>query len=412
MSTLRNQFKATPTTNMKKVKEEEDSKIQTGTRRTDRIEIKDGLNKIRLFPKHTGEENFYHILAQHWLTISDDGGEDVRRTVLNAKIHAGWSNDPIDAYITYVKENLSSTDAEDAAKIKKLVDGYNGGLVMQTAWVAYAKKVQKDSANPIEMFEFKKTVRDGINDESIIEDEDESISTDPFTDPDDGKCLLLTYNSKAKKAADYYKVQISKTPTALSDEELEKFAKMTPLSQLPMFEYTEEMFELALQGIEHFDTEQEIDLFDTEGFQSIIEELRENFNQKTTTKKKPAATPSKPSKKIEEEVEEEEEIEEEVEETTDSEDQFSEMDRTELKKFIAKEKLGISVKTSMSDEDIREEIRAQYSEEEEEVEEEEEIEEEVEETPKKSTSKPATGTPAKKSLEDIKAELRAKSAKK
>jgi hypothetical protein len=280
---LRNQFKATPVSDLKKVVKDEDSKISSGSRKTDFLEIKDGLNKFRLFPKHPSEESFYHMRAVHWMTVEDDKGEDRRTTIPNARIHAKWAKDPIEEYIKYVKENLSSTDADDADKIKKMVD-WQGGMTLQTSWVCYAKKMVKDGADEFGVLEFKKTVRDGINDESIIEDEDESISVDPFTDPDDGKPLLITYNSKAKKAADYYKVQVSKSASALSDEELEKFSKATPLSELPMMQYTQETFELALNGIQHFDAEYEIDLFDTDEFQAIIEELRENLN----SDKKPA----------------------------------------------------------------------------------------------------------------------------
>lgn len=399
----RNAFKATSTSSMKVVKEKEDALIPKAGGRTDRIELEDGLNKMRIFPAHPGEENFYHILSQHWITITDDKGEEQRRTVINAKVHAGWSNDIFDAYIQYVRENLSSTDAEDSAKIKKLTDSYNGGLVMQTSWLCYAKQIKKNSADVFGLYEFKKTVRDSINDESIIEDEDESISVDPFTDPDDGKLLLVTYNSKAKKAADYYKVQIGKNASPLSDDELEKFSKLTPLSQLDFLHYTPEMFEMALEGIEFFDAEQEINLFDSDDFQSIIEELRENFNTPKETKKA-ASKPTVKKNQKEEELDEEEEEVEEVEEVEEEEDgdKFSSMDRTELKKYIASQSLDIKVLKSMEDEDIRNAIRAIV---EEEVEEVEEVEEEEDEIPAKEEPK------KKKSLEDIKAELRAKSKK-
>jgi hypothetical protein len=400
---LRDQFKATPVSDLKKVVKEEDSKISSGGKKTDFLEIKDGLNKFRLFPKHQTEESFYHIRGVHWMTVEDDKGEDRRTTVLNSRLHGGFSKDIIEEYMRFVKESLGSGDSEDTEKIKKMVS-WQDGITLQTSWICYANKMSKDKGNEFGVLEFKKTVRDGINDESIIEDEDEAITVDPFTDPDDGKPLLITYNSKAKKAADYYKVQVSKSAVMLTDDELEKFSKTTPLSELPMLKYSPEMFELALNGIQHFDSENEVDLFDTDEFQGIIEDLRENFNKTDKPKKSSKSTPeptSKSSNKVEKKavvVEEDEEEEDEDDETEG--DEFSSMDRNTLKKHILKNKLDLKLKTSMSDEDIRNLIR-EYS-----VEDEaEDEEEEDEDTPPPSDKKKP------KTLEEIKAELRKKQSK-
>ena len=400
---LRDQFKATQVSDLKKVVQEDDSKIVSGGKRTDFLEIKDGLNKFRIFPKHPEEKNFYHIRGVHWMTVEDDNGDDVRRTVLNAKSHAGWTKDPIEEYINFVKKNLSSSDADDANKIKKMVS-WNDGITLQTSWICYANKMTKGSPNEFGILEFKKTVRDALNNESIIEDEDESISVDPFTDPDDGKPVLITYNGKAKKAADYYKVQLSKTAVPLSDDELEKFSKLTPLSQLPMLNYNEEMFELALNGLQHFDAEHEIDLFDTDEFQEIIEELREQFNE--VEEKPKSKSKSTKNQVIEEDEDEEDEDVVEDEESEDG-DEFDSLDRTELKKYISKNGLDISIKKSMSDDDIRDLIREAINSDESDEEVEEDEDESEDETPVKSSST----KPKPKTLEEVKAELRKKQGK-
>ena len=414
---LRNKFKATDVSSLKKNKQEEDSKISSGRGRTDYLDIDDGLNKFRIFPKHPEEELFYHIRGVHWCTIEGEDGKDGRRTIPNARIHANWPTDPFEAYIQLVKENLDSKDADDADKLKKLT-GWETGLNLQTTWVCYANKMVKNKPNEFGLLEFKKTVRDALNDESIIEDEDEAIVIDPFTDPDDGKPVLITYNSKAKKAADYYKVQMSKTAVRLSDEELEKFEKVTPLSQLPQFQYTPEVFEQALEGIQHFDSEFEIDLFDTDEFQNLIEDMRENFNSVKSTK----STAVKSTKK--------QQIVEDDDEEEEDGDKFDAMDRKELKTFISDNGLDIKVFKTTSDDEIRNSIRELYEEEEEELEEEEdetevdeedetevdevekeeeEDEEEEEETDKKVVTKKDGKKP--KTLEEIKAELRKRQGK-
>lgn len=95
----------------------------------------------------------------------------------------------------------------------------------------------------------------------------------------------------------------------------------------------------------------------------LAEEVEEEEEEKP---KKPA---KKASKKVEEEPEEEEDDEEEEteeEEDEDEGDQFEEMDRSALKAYIKENELDITVKKSMSDDDIREAIRAEVGEEEEE----------------------------------------------
>lgn len=66
--------------------------------------------------------------------------------------------------------------------------------------------------------------------------------------------------------------------------------------------------------------------------------------------------PKKPAKKVEEPEEEEDEDEEE------EGDEFADMDRTALKAYIKDNELEITVKKSMSDDDIREAIRAEVEE--------------------------------------------------
>ena len=77
----------------------------------------------------------------------------------------------------------------------------------------------------------------------------------------------------------------------------------------------------------------------------------------------PKKTAKKPAKKVEEPEEEEEDEEEEDEEEEANEgDEFADMDRTALKAYIKDNELEITVKKSMSDDDIREAIRAEVEE--------------------------------------------------
>lgn len=115
--------------------------------------------------------------------------------------------------------------------------------------------------------------------------------------------------------------------------------------------------------------------------------------------------------KLAEEVEEETESDDDEEEGEDDndddseeEDEFDDMDRTELKAYIKDNELNITVKKSMSDDDIRELIRAAVAENDEEDNEPEE-EEEAKPAPKaskKSAEKPAPKKEEKKAAKDEK----------
>ena len=86
---LRNQFRPT---NLKKLKETvtKDNALAGSGGFSDFLEMEDGKTvKIRLFPAHPGQESFYLLQKEHWLTIEKEGGETGRRTVLNATVHGG-----------------------------------------------------------------------------------------------------------------------------------------------------------------------------------------------------------------------------------------------------------------------------------------------------------------------------------
>ena len=163
----------------------------------------------------------------------------------------------------------------------------------------------------------------------------------------------------------------------------------------------------GIDGMEEEDTETLIDIAEsfveeggeTESEEQEAEELANEAEEEETEEEKPKAkgkkAPAKDDDDDEEEEEEEEETEEEPEEEeTEEGDEFDEMDRTELKAYIKKNGLEITVKKSMTDDDIRDLIREAVNDEEEETE--EEAEEEAPEKPakkkeerKETKSKPA-----------------------
>jgi len=413
-SSLRDKFKATSTATLKKLKAEEDKLLNYGNQ-NGYLTLEPGDNKIRFMPKHEGEEDFKLLMSRAWVEVPDEEtGKNKRRPVLNAKVHGGFKRDVIEEYNEFVQNNLDEDDPETAGKLK-IVNDWKTGLNFGSSWLSYAAKVIKGSKDlKIELFEMKKILRDAINDESIIEDEEEAISADPFTGPDDGLPVTVTYNKDTKDARQRYKVRVSKVALPLSDETLEELEKLKPLSKLDMVKYSEKDFETALEGLKVFDEENEIGLFDSDEFQAIIEEIRDEISagaKKSSKKDTPAKSSKKSSKKVEEDDEDEEaeeteeESDEEEEESTEG-DEYDEMDRAQLKKELKKSNPDFTVLKKHTDDDLRAELRKLAESDEEEAEEEEQEEEEAEEVPE---TKPATKKPATKgklSLADVKAKLK------
>lgn len=107
------------------------------------------------------------------------------------------------------------------------------------------------------------------------------------------------------------------------------------------------------------------------------------------------------AEEVEEEEDEDNDEEEDPEEEGDEGDEFDDMDRTELKAYIKENELNITVKKSMSDDDIRELIREEVNDEEEDA---EEPDEEEKPAPKKKETKKTEAKPAATKKEEKKAE--------
>lgn len=439
---LRSQLKATSIKKLKK-RVDEDNEI-IGAQSNEYLNLEDGKTlKIRIFPAHPGIEDFYLPKKCYWLTVAGNDGEPRRTTVLDSKVHGGTKFDLVEEYVKWAKKKW----AKDSDKLDALTGtGQNqNSLNPSYTWLCYADRLVGDETLRAKLWEFKKMVRDAMNKLAFSEDEDEAIEVDPFTDPDEGLPIMVKYmkNPNKKKGENYYEVSFPKKVTArpLTDEEIEYFMTLKPLTEV-LPKYGMRDFERALEGLQNFDEEHEMEMFEDDAWLEHVEEIKAQYDgdseedddkpaKKKTSKKvskkvveededeaedaddsdeeeeeeeKPKkksskAAPAKKSKKVEEEEEDDEEDEDETEEdeeeSDDAEDDgLDDMDRTELKKYIKENDLEVSVKKSMSDDDLREAIREAMGGDDSDEEDEDEEEEE----------KPA----AKVSLKDIKKKLAGK----
>ena len=399
MANFREKFKATKIKDLKKAVDKDDAMV--GVSNNDYLNLEDGKTlKIRIFPAHPGHEQFYVPKKCYWLSFpAEDGGDNKRGTVLDSIVHGGTKMDLVQEYVKYAKKKYG----DDDDKMETLTGtGMNSNaLNPQYSWLCYASIVTPDEELHPKVWEFKKMVRDALNKLAFDEDNDEPIEVDPFTDPDDGLVLSVKYLKKPnkKKGENYYEVDFAKTgkkkeaySRAITDEELEAFSRLKPLNEV-VPRYTKKEFDRALEGLQCWDEEFDFNLFDDDEWLEIVESVKEQYNgssddddedekpkkktvKKTSKKveeeedaddedeKKPAKKSAK--KKVEEEPEDSEEEDSEEEETDDEDDseeeetdsdEFDDMDRKELKHYIKENELEITVKKSMSDDDIRDLIR-------------------------------------------------------
>ena len=416
-NSLRSQLKATSIKRLQKQIDEDNAMVGAQSS-TEYLNLEDGKTvKIRIFPGHPGVQDFYVAKKCYWLSFVGDDGETHRGTVLDSKVHGGTKFDVVEEYVKWAKKKIGG----DADKLEALVGNgpKSNSLNPQYSWLCYADKINGDDQLRAKIWEFKKMVRDAMNKLAFSEDEDEVIEVDPFTDPDEGLPIMVTYrkNPNKKKGENFYEVAFPKKVSArpLTDEEIEYFMTLKPLNEI-LSKYGMKDFERALEGLQNFDEENEIGLFDDDDWIEHLEEIKAQYDsddseedsaskKKTAVKKvvKKEYTKSEDDDEEEKDEADDEEEEEDDEEENDEEendedgDEFDSMDRVALKKYITANGLEISVKKSMSDDDLRNAIRAEAkSDDADEAEDEEEDDETEEEAP------------AKVSLSDIRKKLAGK----
>ena len=364
---LRSQYRATKISSLKKAVDKDDAMV--GVMSNEYLNLEDGKTmKIRIFPAHPGEEQFYVPRKCYWLSFVNSDGDARRGTVLDSILHGGTKMDLINEYVKYAKKKYG----RDADKMEALTGtGLNSNsLNPQYSWLCYADEVREGEDLHAKVWEFKKMVRDLLNKLAFSEDDDEPIEVDPFTDVDEGLVLAVKYNKKPnkKKGENYYEVDFAKKakqPYArpLTDDELESFARLKPISEVTP-KYGMRDYERALEGLQNWDEENDFNLFDDDEWLDIVEKVKSQYDgneaddedekpkKKTFVKKFEADDVDEP-----EEEEEDNEDDSELEDNSAEADMFDDMDRTELKRYNKENDLGITVKKSMSDDDLRKAVR-------------------------------------------------------
>lgn len=404
MALDRSKFKATKLAANKEKDQAVDSAMgrQGRGERADVHKIVAGKNYFRIYPPHpsddenddaTFSEPVVKVFIPAMVEERDDKGvvqvdkqgkplmKKTSKPVFNSRIHGDTPKDLIEEYVNLGKKMAEEKNGKEKdlflakllGKFSRVKEERLPGLLYKTSYAMYADKIENGEMVKFARLEVGLAVKEGMNKAAAIEEGDDAMQVDPWTDIEDGRAVVIEYNDKATKPADYYNVQMDNITTKvagvgqvvrsfpLTDAQLEHYMKFPSLVKLFKKSFTRRDFQLQLDGLEMFDTDNKLGIFDTDEFQNIVAEIDEYYpstddttaQEDTTAAAKPTATSN-----VAPTVEEEEEEEEEQEEEEESNDELDLMNRVELKSINTSEGLKVKILTTMSDDDLRVAIRA------------------------------------------------------
>lgn len=359
------------------------------------LKIKSGKNMFRIMPAHPdgGGESFIEPKSTVWLPMmveeKDDKGQVINgadgkplmkegsKTVFNSRVHGNTEKDLVEEYFRIAdewakKHKFDPTDSKKDQELrKKYTDKIWGnfkakiqGIRYNHNWALYAKDLL-DNKQPIGLLEVKPSIKDGINKIVNQEASNQPIgteATDPFTPIEDGRALVIFYDEKAEKAADYYTVSIdTATEPAeiqgrkvniqkvypLTDDDLEGLVAFPSLFKTFRNCFKRRDFELQYKGLEFFDIKNQMGIFNSPEFQAVVEEINAYY---------PVDEEPDPND-LDEVINEGAGAETVVEEENTGDDEFTLMTRDELKQFNLDNKVGMLIKPTTSDDAIRERMR-------------------------------------------------------
>lgn len=420
----------------------DDSAVAAYTNKGQRIgyhTIDTGNNWHRFYPDPKGGK-FLTPKVVSWLPVEveeTDSKSNKKKTtikrmpILNSKVHFNTPKDLVEEYIDLLRV-IMKEEIQDEDELKKRLFPLEGDAKSylttckpNASWIAYTDKYTKDKVE-FGRLEMGAAIKGKMKvlQEGQEDPEDVANGVDIFCDPDLGRKVNIISKPDEKNPQDKYGLAIDLNKvTPLDDETLEEHSKRESLADTLKFK--PEDFQKQLKGLKLFDDEHSYGVFADDRWLTICEEIAAYYPDEETDKKddepkkksetikrSPAKT-TPAAKKIDSGDEEPEESidNEESIENGDTDDEFTDMDRTALKIYNRDHKLGIFVTGKLSDDDIRTEIRKAVAATAEAIEE-EPVEEEPEETaPLKKAAAPKK-VDAKGSAKDRINQIKEKAKKK
>lgn len=276
----------------------------------------EGKNIVRILPAAKGSPYVplkTAKLACEVDTYDKEGnvtGKEIKdKNVFCADVHGAdilKGRDPIMTYIKYVK--MKAEDIQDAEECKRFLNPVTGymskkgwvwGIEPMLAFICYmmddSKNILKLQLRPQWMKEMKNI--------SVERSEDDALSLDVFSDPDNGYPLLINkYKDEKKKWKFDLSAVLPSTKqnwddffeeNRVPDEVLTKLASLDSLEDTYVNVYKKRDWDLALDGLQRFDEANGYDIFSMEEFINELEEMAELVPDEVAEEKPSKTTSSK-----------------------------------------------------------------------------------------------------------------------
>lgn len=368
----RNRWKGASTSVNKELSEKTEKMTKSSGGSSDRPgfhTIEDGTNVFRICPPHNPDEPSFQPKCTTWLEIevneTDKDGKETgkkilkKRPIFNSRVHGGTPKDLVEEYINFVYKSIYDQTQDKDERSKKLApisgwrgkDGkWNSGIRYSTSYIFYAFK-----NNKLARLELMKGDKDRMEELNISEDAEDPIVTDVFSDPNEGVSLIIDrkkddknkyYNVVAKREFNPKKFKTWDEFMAserLTDEQLMELDKAESLKTLYQNAFKRSDFEKQLEGLRIFDEKNKFQVFENDEFLDIVQEIDGYYPEDGETKFGDEV----------EDVDEKPNLKSEKAGSGKPKGKFDNFDRGELKLYIKEKGLPIIVKTSMTDDVLR-----------------------------------------------------------
>lgn len=294
--TDRSKYRKASEEEMAKQKEAMAARFESNSDRATFLKVEPGINKFRIFPAPLKAKSslfcfpkvtsFLPLLVDKYEDGKKTGEQEVkRRAVFNAKVHGGLEIDIVESYIEAAKEKFSALckDKKELYKKLKPLTDWKTGIKPSSAYICYAIKYTGDGQNK----QYGRLqLTDGVKKQldSLCLREGKSgapIVVDLFSDPDSGKPFQWNSNPNAEDAKARNKINILfEEDFPLTDEELEMLESWDSLESLYTNSYKKSDFEKQVKGLQRFDKDNKLNIFESPAFQSILESAKAEVEEK------------------------------------------------------------------------------------------------------------------------------------
>lgn len=339
----RSKYKKASSEEMAQQAEQMAARSEQNSDRSTFLKVEPGINKFRIFPAplkaksslftYPKVTSFLPLLVDKYDSDGKKTGETEvkRKAIFNAKVHGNLEIDIVEAYIEAAKEKFSAVCKDKKELYKKLtpLTDWKTGIKPSSSYICYAiKYTGKGNNKQYGRLQLTEGVKKQLDSLCLREgDTGAPIVVDLFSDPDTGKPFQWTSNPTAEDIKARNKVNILfEEEFPLTDDELEMLESWDTLESLYTNSFKKSDFEKQIKGLQRFDKDNKLNIFDSPAFQSILESAREEIEEKLSdneddnseeendNKEEKVVKKSSSKKNIKEEVEEEDTIPEILEE--------------------------------------------------------------------------------------------------